>query len=96
MNTSVTLKIFMVSDCEWWIGADADAVRQAVKDECGLTDEDLEDFCEISNDALDHLKYTDCDEDERPVGNPRTFREQIEVEAALGGRFPRLFAVEPW
>jgi hypothetical protein len=96
MNTSTAMKIFMITDCEWWIGADADSVRQAVKDDCGYSDEDLEDFSEVEADGLDNLKYTDCDEDERPIGEPRTFREQLAIEVEAGGEFPRLFAVEPW
>lgn len=96
MNTSPAMKLFMINDCEWWIGADADSVRQAVKEEYGYTDADLEDFSEVGDDGLDHLKYTDCDEDECPIGDPRTFRDQLAIETAAGGKFPRLFAAEPW
>ncbi|MCI2243237.1 hypothetical protein L3067_01260 [Xanthomonas sp. PPL568] len=86
------MKIFMIDDCDYWIGPDAASVLAAVKDETGMDGDDLEDFHELSAEDLDHLKYHDTDEDERTVGEPRTFREQLAIEIAEGGNFPRLFA----
>ncbi|MRG98826.1 hypothetical protein GIY21_00805 [Xanthomonas sontii] len=86
------MKIFRIDDCDWWIGPDAATVLAAVKDEYGSTDEDLQDFHELDDDQLDRLKFVDTDEDERTVGEPRTFREQLAIEVAEGGNFPRLFA----
>lgn len=98
MTTTITpeaqMKIFQIDDMEWWIGPDADSVRAAVQDETGMSDEDLEDFQEVSDEDLDRLKFTDTDEDEHPIGKPRTFREQLAIEAVAGGKFPRLFAAE--
>ncbi|UYK82274.1 hypothetical protein NG829_08290 [Xanthomonas sacchari] len=86
------MKIFRIDDCDWWIGPDAESVLAAVKDDTGMDDEDLEDFHEVSADDLDRLKFADTDEDERTVGEPRSFREQMAIEIAAGGNFPRLFA----
>lgn len=91
-----TMKIFKIDDCEWWIGADAESVRAAVVDQYGYTDEDLEDFSELSDAELDTFKFVDTDEDERPISEPRTFREQMAIEVAQGGSFPRMFAAEEY
>lgn len=95
MNDTRSPKIFEVCDCEWWIGLDAESVRQAVM-ESGYAAEDLADIQELDDSDLERLKYTDCDEDERPIGAVRTFREQLAIEAAAGGELPRLFAAEQW
>ncbi|MBB4126269.1 hypothetical protein GGR77_001559 [Xanthomonas translucens] len=88
------MKIFQIDDMEWWVGADAESVLAAVKEETGMDDEDLEDFQEVNEDDLDRLKFQDSDEEERPIGEPRTFREQLVIEVAAGGKFPRMFAAE--
>ncbi|QNH21197.1 hypothetical protein HEP73_02109 [Xanthomonas sp. GW] len=86
------MKIFRIDDCDWWIGEDAESVLAAVKDETGMEAEDLEDFHEISDDDMDRLKFVDTDEGERTIGDPRTFRQQLAIEVAQGGNFPRMFA----
>ncbi|PPU07768.1 hypothetical protein [Xanthomonas arboricola] len=90
------MKIFQIDDMEWWIGQDAETVRAAVQDEQGRTEEDLEDFEEVSDESLDVLMFQDTDEDELPTSAPRTFREQLAIEVAEGGQFPRLFAAESY
>ncbi len=96
ITNEVPMKIFQIDDMEWWIGEDAESVLAAVKNETGMDDDDLEAFQEVNEDGLDRLKFTDTDEDEKPIGNPRTFREQLAIEAAAGGKFPRLFAAESY
>jgi len=46
----------------------------------------------LTDEQLDTIKITDCDEDERPTGEVRTFRQQMAKEIAEGGAFPRQFA----
>lgn len=91
---TIQMKVFQIDDMEWWIGQDAETVRAAVQVEQGRTEEDLEDFAEVSDEALDVLMFQDTDEDERPTSAPRTFREQLAIEVAAGGQFPRMFAAE--
>ncbi|WP_434990092.1 hypothetical protein [Xanthomonas melonis] len=93
---STQMKIFQIDDMEWWIGQDAETVRAAVQNEQGRTEEELEDFQEVSDESLDLLKFQDTDEDERPISAPRTFREQLAIEVAEGGQFPRLFAAKAY
>lgn len=85
----------MGDDVEWWIGAGpATAIAAAYQEAYG---EDAEcDPEELTEEALDTLKYSDCDENERPTGVVRTFREQLAIEIAEGGEFPRLFAASGW
>lgn len=92
------MKVFCVHDVEWWIGSDAESVLQVVIDEYGYTEDDiaLNDVEEVDGAALDELKFTEADENERPTGVVRTFREQLAIELAQGGRFPRLLASEEW
>ncbi len=89
------MKIFSIDDMDWWIGADAESVWAAAVQEYGYTDEDIENFHELSDAELDALQYFDVDdEDERHIGDPRTFRAQLDIEIAAGGKFPRFFASE--
>lgn len=85
------MKIFRLNDCDWWIGETLDA---CVADYRASVDDDpvqTEDAEEVSDASLDKLIFTDTDENEQPIAK-RTFREQLAIEVAAGGRFPRLFA----
>ncbi|CBA14723.1 hypothetical protein XALC_0177 [Xanthomonas albilineans GPE PC73] len=91
-EAAAMMTIFQIDDMEWWIGIDAESVLKAVKDEYGHSDEDLKDFQEISQEALDRLMFQPANEDGKPIGSPHSFRIQIEIEIAKGGKFPRYFA----
>lgn len=92
------MKVFCVHNVEWWIGSDADSVLKAVIEEYGYSDDDIgqADIYELDNDDLEKLKFAESDEDEVRTGVVRTFREQLEIELAEGGSFPRLLASEEW
>lgn len=92
------MKVFCVHDVEWWIGNSAESVLQAVIEEYGYTEDDIEpnDVEEVEDATLDELKFADADENEWPTGVVRTFREQLAIELAEGGRFPRLLVSEEW
>lgn len=51
-----------------------------------------EDARELTEEELDSLQFSICDENERLTGQKRTFREQLAIEIAKGGKFPRMFA----
>ncbi len=95
---STDIKIWSVNDVEWWIGAGtAETILAAYMDATGCTHEeatgDADELpIELLGDDLDRLKFTDTDEDERPTGQVRTFREQLAIETAGGVATPRLFA----
>ena len=76
------MKVFCVHDVEWWIGNSAESVLEAVIEEYGYTEDDiaLTDVEEVDGAALDELKFTEADENERPTGVVRTFREQLAIE----------------
>lgn len=86
------MKIFQINDCDWWIG---DSLDSCIADYLGYTDDSSSvshDAHELSDAELDSLVFTDCDEDERPTGIKRSFREQLAIEIEAGGKFPRMFA----
>ena len=91
MDTNA-LKIFQMNDCDWWIG---ESLEACVKDYQGNIDDDPEytqDARELTDQELDSLMFYDADENERPSGVKRTFREQLALEVKCGGEFPRMFA----
>lgn len=86
------MKIVELNEVEWWIG---NSVEECVTDyrEHYNSDPELSDSArELTDDELDTLIFTDCDENEVPTGVKRTFREQLAVEVESGGEFPRMFA----
>jgi hypothetical protein len=81
------MKIIAMNDCDWWIG---ESLEACVTDYQTNIDGDpiyTEDACELTDEDLDRLKFSEFD------GTPsRTFREQLAIEIATGGKFPRMFA----
>jgi hypothetical protein len=86
------MKIFQINDCDWWIGESLEACVQDYRDNVEDDPDYTEDARELTEEELDRLKFTICDDDERPTGEKRTFREQLAAEIAAGGEFPRMFA----
>lgn len=92
------IQIWSINDEEWWIGVGPkEAILAAYMDAYGVSHEaatgDIETWPEpLTDNELDTLMFQDSNDDERPVGNPRTFREQLAIEIEEGGDFPRLFA----
>lgn len=87
---SETMKIYQMNDCDWWIGPSLEACKNDYIDICGDPTA-CEDAEELSDEALDRMRCQDTDEDENPL-EVRTFREQLAIEIAEGGTFPRMFA----
>ncbi|QGW66986.1 hypothetical protein GOY17_14000 [Lysobacter soli] len=92
------MTVWQINDMEWFAGAGTpESILAWYMEEHGLSHEDAtgdEDELPraLSDHELDTLKFQDCDENERPTGIVRTFREQLAIEVAEGGTFPRLFA----
>lgn len=82
------MKIYALNDAEWWIGPSLEACKEAYSNPDGIDD----DAHELSDAELDGLTLTVVDGDEYPTGEERSFRQQLEIEMANGGEFPRLFA----
>lgn len=92
IEKGTNVKIFQMNDCDWWIGPSLDACKADYVEHTGDPDSVDDDAHELTDAELDRLMFTDCDEDERPTGMKIPFREQLAVEIAQGGEFPRMFA----
>jgi hypothetical protein len=86
------MKIFSMNDCDWMVGLTMEACRDAYLKDYGDCDSIDKDAHELSDTELDNLIFSDMDENEKLLGSKRTFREQLAIEIASGGVFPRLFA----
>ena len=86
------MKIIEMNDCDWWIGESLAACVKDYQDNIEDSPEYTENARELTEEELDSLKFSICDENERTTGQKRTFREQLAIEIAEGGVFPRLFA----
>ncbi len=86
------MKIIEMNDCDWWIGESLDACVKDYQEHCDSDPSYTEDAREVTEEELDSLNFAICDENERKTGQKRTFREQLAIEIAAGGEFPRLFA----
>lgn len=86
------MKLFCMNDCDWMIGPTLAACLDVYLKDYGDCDSIAEDSHELSDAELDSLIFSDMDENEHLFGTKRTFREQLAIEIASGGTFPRLFA----
>ncbi|MBO2698136.1 hypothetical protein [Shewanella algae] len=85
------MKVFAMNECEWWVGESLESCIADYIEEYGDSD-CLDEPYELTASNLDSLTFF---VDEREEGGEllkRTFKEQLEVEIAQGGVFPRLFA----
>jgi hypothetical protein len=86
------MKIIQINDCDWWIG---ESLAACVSDYKKNVDGDpayTDDARGLTDEELDSLKFSICNEYEQSTGQKRTFREQLAIEVAEGGDFPRMFA----
>jgi len=79
------MQVIRLNDWEWWVGASVEEVTTAYLEEGG--DESyLDDPHPEPEEKMQSLTYVDYDEERR------SFAEQLEIEVANGGDFPRMFA----
>lgn len=86
------MKVFQINDCDWWVGESLDVCVQDYRVKVDDDPSYTEDSRELTDEELDTLLFSVCDEHERPTGEKRTFREQLAAEIEAGGEFPRMFA----
>jgi len=86
------MKIIEMNDCDWWIGESLEACVKDYTEHYVDDPESSEDARELNDDELDRLTFAVTDENECKTGEKRTFREQLAIEVAAGGEFPRMFA----
>ena len=83
-----SMKIFQMNDCYWFVGGSIEACTVECygqyKPQCEVR--------ELRDSELDTLMFIVTNENEVPDGTKRTFREQLKIEIATGGTFPRQFA----
>lgn len=89
------MKIYALNDCDWWIGESLEACIADYRTNYTSDPDSVDDDAhELTDEELDTLKFVvvDEDEDENPTREKRSFREQLAIEIAEGGVFPRMFA----
>lgn len=102
-------RVFRVSDYEWYVArSPLEALQAAAYDwgckdcpaEIGalLADLELEGLADEEPEEvdLDAHRFTDVDEHDRPIGEPRTFREELAQRVRNGLDAPELFAASEW
>jgi len=83
------MQVFEMDDCEWWIGPSRCACLWAFAREYDTevsSDEIAEDAPALTEQQLADLPFYADD------GTTITFAEQLAIERAKGGEFPRMFA----
>lgn len=86
------MKIIEMNDCEWWIGESLEECVADYRKNVEDSPEYSEDARELTEEELDRLKFTILDDDDGSIAGKHSFREQLEIEVAAGGAFPRMFA----
>ena len=85
------MHVFQLDDYDWWVGASLADCIAAAREDCGAGSyQDAEtEGREVSEASMARLKFAD---DEGPDAVTRTFSDQLALEIAEGGKFPRFFA----
>lgn len=87
------MQVYALNDCDWWIGESLEACIADYRDHyCDDPDAIDEDAHELTELELDSYRINVLDEDGKWIGDDRSFREQLAIEIAEGGVFPRMFA----
>lgn len=82
------MKVFAMNECDWWIGESLEACISDYTHEVGDPD-CIDDPQELNEKTLESLTFF-TEENGQQIR--RTFKEQLAIEIAAGGEFPRLFA----
>jgi hypothetical protein len=85
------LHVFRLNDFEWYLAPSLEAAIAEWKEDTGLTDEELDDPRQLSEEDLDRLKFCHTDEDESPI-RTITFRERVAEMIAEGTTGAAFFA----
>ena len=90
------IRVYRMDDNEWWIGESLAACVEEGKRQCGPECfDDPDEQYELSDEQLQRLIFVDESDGSEPAVQ-RTFAEQLDLEIAEGGPFPRQFAAEDW
>ncbi len=94
MDAPLPWRVYALDDCDWWVARSLDEALQDYQTQTGIRPDgpEVEDAYELTDAELDSLKFTDCDEHERPTGDARTFREELARRVAEGLSAPEHFA----
>lgn len=98
------IKVFRVTDYEWWAGESLEAVRPAFEQEHGVSaedpDEGFDGAYELSPEQLAthtmHEWDEDFEDDHQPEAGMPTFQECLDLMVRNGRKFPCFFAGTEW
>ena len=86
-----TIRVYRMDDMEWWAGESLEACVAEGRRQCGEECfPDSDEQHELSDEAMQRLKFIDED------GSERTFADELARRIAAGEKFPQQFAAEDW
>ena len=85
------IRVYRMDDNEWWAGESLAACVAEGRRQCGADCyPDSDEQHELSDEAMQRLKFIDED------GSERTFADELARRIAAGEKFPQQFAAEDW
>ncbi|WP_345853574.1 hypothetical protein [Shewanella algae] len=86
------MNVYQMNEDEWWIG---ESLQACIEDyiEYSGDPEYIQDAGELDESELSSFIFFTDEKDENDEWIKRTFKEQLAIEIANGGEFPRMFAM---
>lgn len=105
---SETWKVYQLNDCEWFVARSLDEAKAAGAELWGYDGPDAvakaeadgmfgeekygDEPSELTEAEMDRMRFSDSDENDRPTGKSRTFREELANRVRDGLKKPEYFA----
>jgi len=93
------MKVFQIDDCTWYAAETMDDAIHAYTNDTGILydevlrqDEEYDCLRELSEEAMNRLKFTDAEHEFSEDGRDFTFAEALQLMIARGDQFPSMFA----
>jgi hypothetical protein len=93
-----TIKVFEVNDCDWVAAATLEDAMAFYAKECFAGNraeafpDGEEEVAEVTDEAMNRLKFRDDEFHDDDKATIRTFREELQRRIDAGDKFPQFFA----
>ncbi len=91
MTEQNNIKIFKISDYDWFVGESLEECKQLAIKDFGYDEFSFDDARELTKKEMDSLRFIE-DVDEYPECEEKTFRQKLNELIAEGASFPDIFA----